>query len=945
MLSGFHFHQLLTVPQPLPVADGETPGAAAHQPTQTAIFAALTAAHADLSVAGPGAALAVAWDRIGADRRMRVLVGGRPGSPLVYESGRQRAGVLFPPGAEACAVNTESLAVQWESLPVWIRCTGRADSLWLRPAGAAARTRHGGFDDYVSHLPDRFVWLVVASPVAVREVDEKLAELEVQLPRLRARHESELDRVALQRKEFRYRELSRARTAGLWHVHVLVGGVDLPRTRQAAGLLCSAADLEDLGHVLAPHTTTAAVDEVWAAKVSGDDEGGRSPFVADTELLAVLARPPRRELPGIRMVETALFDLTPEREGEIALGSVLDDAGVPLHPFTVSRETLNRHGIVSGATGSGKSQTVRHMLEQLHAARIPWLVIEPAKAEYATMAGRIDAPVSVIRPGDLDAVPAGINPLEPEPGFPLQTHIDLVRALFLAAFDAAEPFPQVLSHALTRCYTDLGWDLVLGKPHRQGLSPRYPRLDDLQKSAMRVVDSIGYGREVTDNVRGFIDVRLGALRLGTPGRFFDGRYRLDTAALLAADTVIEIEDIGTDTDKAFLIGAVLIRIAEHLRIRRARDREPGLTHVTVIEEAHRLLRRAVPGSPSAHAVELFTGLLAEIRAYGEGIIVAEQIPSKIAPDVVKNTALKMVHRLPAAEDRDLIGATMNLSPAQSRHVVSLPPGRAVVFTDGMDRPVRIDVPLGESREARRAARTPVLSPIPRETPLLLRDLHCAHVLAEDPRLTLWIELILLAHLVGRSSPCPDTAWIAGWRDRAAPAILAEAIGHRIRTAIDGRYAGLAGYFPPEQLAHHLRVLADASFRGVPGPCDEDESRWQAGRYRWSDVEQALQDATLPQDRPHPATGTWLRRGLHLPGATLAEQRDLLDAHPDTWCDPHIVTGPDPMVLSTCIDQLSQAVAIEQRLRHATSYLNGLTRWPLVFLESADSPAVAGRGSW
>ncbi|MQY22736.1 ATP-binding protein [Nocardia macrotermitis] len=931
MLSGFRFHQLLTVPRTGSLGDDRT-----QQPSrQAAIFAALTAAHADLALAGPDSCLAVAWDRVGDDRRVRVLIGGRPGFLGASECDRGR-GVLFPPGAQACGVDTNSIAVHWKELPVWVRCTGRMDALWLRPREASHRIQRGGFEDYVAHLPGRFVWLVVASPVPVYDVDEKLAALEVRLPRLRARRDSEFDRVSLQRNEFNYRELSRARSTGLWNVHVLVGGADLEGTRRAAGLLCSAVDLEEFGYVLAPHAMTAEVDETWRARISEDDDGGGSPFVADTELLTVLARPPGRELPGVRMVEATEFDLTPEHYGEIDLGSVLDDADAPLHPFTVSLETLNRHGFVSGATGSGKSQTVRHLLEHLHTAHVPWLVIEPAKAEYAAMAGRIEAPVSVIRPGDPDAVPAGINPLEPEPGFPLQTHIDLVRALFLAAFDAAEPFPQVLSHALTRCYTDLGWDLVLGEPRRPRPRPRYPRLDDLQKSAVQVVDSIGYGREVSDNVRGFIDVRLGALRLGTPGRFFDGRYRLDVAALLATDTVIEIEDIGTDTDKAFLIGVVLIRIAEHLRIRRTRDRCPGLAHVTVIEEAHRLLRRAAPGSPAAHAVELFTALLAEIRAYGEGIVVAEQIPSKIAPDIVKNTALKIMHRLPAAEDRDLIGATMNLSPAQSRHVVSLPPGRAVVFTDGMDRPIRIDVPLGESREARRPARMPVLAPIPREKPLVLRDLHRARVLAEDPQLTLWIELILLAHLVGRPGPVPDPDWVAMLSGRDEPAIRTEAVGHRIRVAIDARYAGLAGYFPPEHLADHLRAFADAALGNLPVPCVEDESCWQAGRYRWADVEHALHDLDLPADRPHPDTDLWARRGLRLPGTTLAEQRDLLDAHPDSWCDPHIVTGPDPMVLGTCVDQLSQAVTIEQRLCHATSYLRGLTRWPLIFMEAPEA---------
>lgn len=929
MLSGLRFHQLLAIPTSQPGADEPARNQSARP--WAAVFAALTAAHPALASVD-GASLAVAWDRVGDDRRIRVLVGGRLQFPAV-STRNGRTTVMFPPGAVGCEMDTETIAAQWKALPVWLRCTGRPDALWLQVPGEGARTRRGGFEDYVTHLPGRFVWLVVAAPVRTEEVDAELAALEVQLPRLRARDDSEPARVAVRRGELRYRELSRAHGTGLWRVHVLVGGDDLTATRTTAALLCNAADLDDLPYTLTPHPQTGDAEEVWRTPVvAGEDS---SPFLCDTELLAALARPPRQELPGIRMVETAGFDLTPENEGDIDLGSVLGAADEPVHRFSVTRETLNRHTLVAGATGSGKSQTVRHLLEQLHTLGVPWLVIEPAKAEYAAMAGRTGAPVAVIRPGDPDAVPVGMNPLEPEPGFPLQTHVDLVRALFLAAFDAVEPFPQVLSHALIRCYTDLGWDLVLSEPRIPGRSPRYPKLGDLQQTALEVVDAIGYGREVADNVRGFIDVRLAALRLGTPGRFFDGGYRLDISALLNADTVIEIEDVGTDTDKAFLIGVVLIRIAEHLRIHR-NETSAGtyrLAHVTVIEEAHRLLRRAEPGSPTAHAVELFTALLAEIRAYGEGIVVAEQIPTKITPDIVKNTALKIVHRLPAADDRDLVGTTMNLDSQQSRHVVSLPPGRAVAFTDGMDRPIRIDIPLGEEREARGSAPAPAVLPPPREPLLLLRDLNRAHRLAEDPRLVLWIELTLIAHLVGRTVPRPDPAWLSTWRGQANPAITDEAVHHLVRTAVDRRGPGLSQYFPPEHLTEHLSTIATTALRGAPQRCcKDDETCWQAGRYRWSDVEEALQNPQLPQQCPHPDTNAWAARGLHLTGTTLPEQREQLRAHPDSWADPAIITGPAPTLLSPTIDQLSRAANTEQRLQHATTHLHGLTRWPLALLE-------------
>ena len=290
--------------------------------------------------------------------------------------------------------------------------------------------------------------------------------------------------------------------------------------------------------------------------------------------------------------------------------------------------------------------------------------------------------------------------------FPLQTHADLVRALFLASFAADEPFPQVLSAAVTRVYEEAGWDLALGEPVTPGVQPRYPTLGDLQAAAERIVSEIGYGREITDNVRGFITVRVSSLRLGTTGRFFEGGHPIDFGKLMARNVVFEIEDVGDDRDKAFLMGTVLIQLTEHLRLQARASgaaAAPALRHLSVFEEAHRLLRRPEEHrsgtGATAHAVEMFAGLLAEIRAYGEGLIIAEQIPAKIIPDAVKNTAVKIVHRLPAADDREMVGATMNMTDAQSRYLVTLPPGQAAVFTDGMDYPVLAAMPDGTAREA------------------------------------------------------------------------------------------------------------------------------------------------------------------------------------------------------------------------------------------------------
>jgi uncharacterized protein len=315
-------------------------------------------------------------------------------------------------------------------------------------------------------------------------------------------------------------------------------------TPMSAGPWGSPAPANDRRQWPQPEPALSLPETYRKAEDERDTLKPESSFCASTRLVAALARPPARELPGLRFTLRPEFDVTPETTltagdgGAVMAGTVLDQNRVPAGTIALPLASLNRHVFVTGATGSGKSQTVRNLLEQATAAGIPWLVVEPAKAEYRLMAARLpQAEVIRVRPGDLDAPAAGINPLEPAPGlggarFPLQTHADLLRALFLAAFQADEPFPQILSAALTRCYEQAGWDLVTGQAAAPGVQPAYPGLEDLQAAALAVVGEAGYGREIRDNVRGFVTVRIGSLRLGTTGRFLDGGHphRLRQAA-------------------------------------------------------------------------------------------------------------------------------------------------------------------------------------------------------------------------------------------------------------------------------------------------------------------------------------------------------------------------------------------------------------------------------
>lgn len=912
-LSAHRFHRLLTVPR-----RPEDPHA--DDRTAAQLTAAVTAAHAVLGhhAEGGPTGIAAAWIRPGPHRPMHFLVGGAPYFPPAGDEPRAAVErpLSYPPGATARDVPPSEAATLLEGMPYWLPCLGSHDALRMGDDERALPTeRRGSFDDAVAHLPDAFAWLVLAEPVPYGRLEQERAALSVQLPRLRQRENSAADRVAAERAEARYRELTRALATGVWNVRVLVGGRRPESALASAALLCGSGDLDDLPYVLVPARRPMSLAEALTVDAPADTglaaesaPPGASLFIAPAELVAALARPPARELPGIRTVAPNRFDVTADDTGEgsdgFLIGDILDESLSAADRLHVSRSTLNRHAFVCGATGSGKSQTVRSLLTALstHERPIPWLAIEPAKAEYARMAGRLAAAgrpeaarrVTVIRPGDVDVPPASLNPLEPEPGFPLQSHVDLVRALFLAAFEGHEPFPQVLARALSQCYTDAGWDLVTGEPrpaHKPKFvldepdAPRsavYPTLGALQATARRVVEMIGYGKEVTADVRGFVDVRVGSLREGTPGRFFEGGHPLDIAGMLSGNVVLELETITNDQDKAFLIGAVLIRLVEHLRVHHGSG-GGSLRHVLVVEEAHRLLKNVEDG-PAAAAVELFASLLAEIRAYGEGVVIVEQIPSKILPDVVKNSALKIMHRLPAEDDRRAVGATMNLQQEQSENVVALPPGRAAVASDGMDRPVLTGIPHGEHDESTKeastdppllASRSPLCGASCRAAQCTLRTMNDSHHRSVQPLHLIWVEAAASAQAMGMVAPDPAAGTGAALR-ALAPRDLECTLVYAVERAVSARAALMRDEVDPADFAERLYAVLSAALSGTEPPT-VDRRRYTYANYRFRDVLEAVQRARKavpdgPHTYPEAQTTDWASRGLLLTGTSGADHR-------------------------------------------------------------------------
>ncbi|PID73936.1 MAG: hypothetical protein CSB33_01125 [Desulfobacterales bacterium] len=277
--------------------------------------------------------------------------------------------------------------------------------------------------------------------------------------------------------------------------------------------------------------------------------------------------------------------------------------------------------------------------------------------------------------------------------------MDLLKACFMASFDMEAAIPNLLEEALYKTYEVFGWNFR--SDSNKFLENRedawncggayFPTITDYIDVISSVVESKGFNERLHDEYLGSIRARLDSLRTGVKGLMLDTRLSVDFNHLLDGRVILELEGLKSGEDKSFLMGLVLGRLVEALKARH--EKEPGYQHITLVEEAHRLLTRIMPGdSPNRKlGVETFADLLAEVRKYGESLIIVDQIPSKLASEALKNTNTKIIHKLFARDDKDAVGDTMALNEKQRNYLSHLLPGEAVVFSQGWEKPVDMQV--------------------------------------------------------------------------------------------------------------------------------------------------------------------------------------------------------------------------------------------------------------
>ena len=414
---------------------------------------------------------------------------------------------------------------------------------------------------------------------------------------------------------------------------------------------------------------------------------------------------PKKSVPGLPVIECAsfgrnvsTFDGTQPQQG-LCIGKVFHMHREERIKTFLSKDSLASHTFVTGSTGAGKTNTVCRILDQALDQQINFLVIEPAKGEYKDVyGGREDVNVFGTNPEFTPLL--RINPFSFPSGIHVLEHLDRLVEIFNVCWPMYAAMPAVLKDAVARSYEDCGWDLAASdNPYGADL---FPCFADVARNVREILDSSEYDAENKGAYKGSLLTRLNSLTNGLNGMMLSSN-EVDASVLFDANTVIDLSRIGSAETKSLLMGLLVLKLQEH-RMAEKKGMNQPLRHLTVLEEAHNLLKRSSSdqgsesGNLAGKSVEMISNAIAEMRTYGEGFIIADQAPGLLDMAAIRNTNTKIIHRLPDLSDRELAGRAANLNDQQIVELARLPKGVAAIYQNDWVEPVLCKIAKADEGE-------------------------------------------------------------------------------------------------------------------------------------------------------------------------------------------------------------------------------------------------------
>jgi len=379
--------------------------------------------------------------------------------------------------------------------------------------------------------------------------------------------------------------------------------------------------------------------------------------------------------------------------------------GLARSPMYISPAQFSRHAFVCGMTGSGKTNTMFNILTGLNR---PFCVIEPVKGEYRALRSVYDnLEVYTMKIGADNANVLRINPFWFPSDSNLAFHIDSIKTIISSAFELTAAMPNILEQCLYKIYIKSGWDLVTNRNIYSADLPEeylYPTFEDLCEEIEDYLDKSDFDSEVMGNYKGALLTRLKSFATGYKGILLNTTTHPDYSEIMNGYSVIELEGLADDADKCLVMGTILVQYYQYLKLHFKDEHKNGLlNHILVIEEAHRLFKKAGNGKktegadPTAQLVDSLSNMMAEIRAFGEGMLIVDQSPGKIADDVVKNSSTKIIHRIDNGDDIKVMQSPMLLNDDYNSFA-SLKQGEALIRCEGMIKPCKAVMHLSNVKE-------------------------------------------------------------------------------------------------------------------------------------------------------------------------------------------------------------------------------------------------------
>lgn len=428
--------------------------------------------------------------------------------------------------------------------------------------------------------------------------------------------------------------------------------------------------------------------------VNGENIKVENSSLLSSKELAMLLSLPHKSVPGFPVVEHVSLAKEVIRNNEslmkreVSLGCIYDlGKAYTENRVKLDVKSLTQHVFVTGSTGCGKSETIYKLISETKQVGAKFLVIEPAKGEYKNVFGD----VNVFGTNPLIMPLLRINPFSFPAGVHVLEHIDRLTEIFNVCWPMYSAMPAVLKKAMLDAYESCGWDLRLSVNRLSRGEDVYPSFLDLFLSLEKVITESAYSEEVKSNYSGALLTRVESLTNGLNGEIFSVN-ELSNMVLFDENCIIDLSRVGSQETKSLIMGILIMRLSEY-RMTGANTPNSALKHLTVLEEAHNILKRvsteqSQEGSNMAgKSVEMITNAIAEMRTYGEGFVIVDQSPTSVDKAAIKNTNTKIVMRLPDEDDRKVSGKAAGMNDKQIDEIAKLPTGVAVVYQNDWVSPV------------------------------------------------------------------------------------------------------------------------------------------------------------------------------------------------------------------------------------------------------------------